>query len=442
MKQIPFEKFAAKISKRKKFTSCTGKKYEIESIDDGIITTLNPGAVSNKRCRIPMDALYQAYLNIDVHDVKTATVRPYIKTGTNIASALLYDVFVSPEIKKTFGSILKDFVASISVEDRVGFIADMPYGLSLAKSNGDVYLPQAAYALGVNSDPKKCVGMSHKKLEDAITEKVLTQTDTWINDLPLLDLMVLKAVRDSDNFLRNDTPQAIMLEGLGLVSMFKDSSDNGVKYIHFAYTEVLNAVDGYLDDAIAAKMKTKDAVIEQALRGLLCIYRITTTEDALDILVKTLPSYDPYITPEVINDFWQRSMLVRYFADVDQECRIVVRQDFDCQGINDRMRRFIPEDARMLLAYGSYPYIKPYNKAQKTFFGLLENRLGKLEAGYMYTRIYFDLQDGSEVMSKLSRELVAMFDGDTDIILPASNAFNNTPRIFLNGFTPAMVFPH
>ncbi len=448
MKHIDFDVFVSKIEGHDVVESSTGKEYHIETITDGVVTILNPDVVVNQRKRIKLEDLYQAYLAIEVNALSTTNVRRYVKTGAAEATALLRTVFAYDALEEAIGDVIK----ALPKEKKLEMMTVMPYGIGLSINYGFEGLVRTAYALKLGS-LRKCSTMNSDELLGAISECIIGEPQKFVKRLPLVDLEALKALKRSDNIMYGDTPLPLMLENIGAVaSVSCDDGDEGT-YVMGVNEQFMDAVKPYIDEAIAEKKATKYPIMEQAFRGILNIYGAIENDTALEMLIATLPQVDKAITEKSIRAFWKDSMLVRFCSDVESEGRILVWFG-ECDAAiatddNPSMPLFWPKNAAMLLAFGNYPYLIPYNKEQKALYDYMEKRVGALEASRLYTSTFYDLQDSDiqsnkkvlmnlpntvSQKSKIKKELT---NKDLKVFTDAVNSF---PRMFFKGNSPKGLF--
>lgn len=101
----------------------------------------------------------------------------------------------------------------------------------------------------------------------------------------------------------------------------------------------------------------------------------------------------------------------------------------------------MPKTLEEVRSRGHYPHMIPYEKTEKDFFKLFEEKIGKEGAHRIYDFVYSKVQDPNADLSELSNFILSpLYPPQEKAYRDAANILNdmtnNIPRFFLKGNTP------
>ena len=135
--------------------------------------------------------------------------------------------------------------------------------------------------------------MSLSELRDKISPIAFGEVATWIHDLTLNDLQMLKLLIEDGCASVIETPQLLPAERLGIIYI-DEEGDEGYEDDEQMRVcdDIGELVAPLLDDAIMRKQQSGEDVMETALYGVLNIMGCIKLSKATELLCRLLPDHD------------------------------------------------------------------------------------------------------------------------------------------------------
>lgn len=255
--------------------------------------------------------------------------------------------------------------------------------------------------------------MSLSELRDKISPIAFGEVATWIHDLTLNDLQMLKLLIEDGCASVIETPQLLPAEKLGIIYI-DEEGDEGYEDDEQMRVcdDIGELVAPLLDDAIMRKQQSGEDVMETALYGVLNIMGCIKLSKATELLCRLLPDHDARLAPQAIAKFLTHSIIVRVEEGlIDENNEIIlyanIQDDYDWEFEIRDVEPYEPNDINEILAHGTYPYFTPTRQCERDFCRLLENNdYSPEEVLCELTFSYSDLQNVNIRLSRWMGEMI------------------------------------
>lgn len=238
-------------------------------------------------------------------------------------------------------------------------------------------------------EEEKMYTMKKNELIPMLETQFYKKVDTWIDDLPYIDLKIFREIIEKGFVKVSNTPQMLLSENLHLLEDF------GSEFT--LIQDVIDTIEPFLDSAIKKKEANGENFLETLFMGIMNMVGVIKEEEAKQTIKLFVAQSGRKLD---VDKFFAHSMLIRYHRGT-YTCSSEENGLLFCHllepgweiSVRNNVNTKIPTDMLDVIAHGSYPYISPYRPCEKAFFDLLCKYIDRDDAYSDYTYYYTDLQD-------------------------------------------------
>lgn len=238
-----------------------------------------------------------------------------------------------------------------------------------------------------------------------------------------------------------------MPEIMGWMKVSNDSRTDKNLNLYELSEELVEAFSPDIDDIYKEKSAHYEDLLEEIFIGLINICGRISAERMPQLMHQFIASKHSDLPIELIH-LWLLNTILPNFCyknngDDFGPAYYSILLNFEewTRDIRQELPEYMPKTLEEVRSRGHYPHMIPYEKTEKDFFKLFEEKIGKEDAHCIYDFVYSKVQDPNADLSELSNFILSPLYTpqekayrDADNIL--NDMMNNIPRFFLKGNTP------
>ncbi len=291
------------------------------------------------------------------------------------------------------------------------------------------------------------------EVQEFYYQYVISHPEKCLRSLTVNELSIIKlAIKNQGKFRTNEHCYGfIMPEVMGWMKVSNDSGTDKSLNLYELSEELVEAFSPYIDDIYKEKSAHYEDVLEEIFLGLVNIRGRISDERMPQLMHQFIASKHSDLPIELIH-FWLLNTILPNFCYKDNEdgfgpayYSILFNFEEWTRDIRQELPEYMPKTLEEVRSRGHYPHMIPYEKTEKDFFKLFEEKIGKEGAHRIYDFVYSKVQDPNADLSELSNFLLSPFytpqeKAYRDAANILNDMTNNIPRFFLKGNTPTQAF--
>ena len=290
---------------------------------------------------------------------------------------------------------------------------------------------------------------STEEVQELYYQYVISHPEKCLRSLTVNELSLIKlAIKNQGKFRKNEHCYGfIMPEIMGWMKVSNDSKTDKNLNLYELSEELVEAFSPYIDDIYKEKSAHYEDLLEEIFIGLINICGRISAERMPQLMHQFIASKHSDLPIELIH-FWLLNTILPNFCyknngDDFGPAYYSILLNFEewTRDIRQELPEYMPKTLEEVRSRGHYPHMVPYEKTEKDFFKLFEEKIGKEDAHCIYDFVYSKVQDPNADLSKLSNFLLSPFytpqeKAYRDAANILNDMMNNIPRFFLKGNTP------